>query len=213
MTRLLLLASTLLAGGVDLPKAVGGPIIARESEAFRAASKSLSADDEVKFWDLVDHHTDTWRRSKQLSDVQSIGAKLGASERVLLMTGKSNAYLLVAEASKAPGGLQLSYSASWEGRAESVTRSKDWWGLVSAAASAVESTRTGCTPRLGSKDNAVVYLEVSRPEGTFEVITYGLPPASPASATADVELSSCSRAVMSLQRLLEEPATSTLAGD
>ncbi len=210
MNPAIVMAVALLAGGVDLPTSGGKPVVARDSDAFRSASRSLSVDEAARFWNLIRHGTGGWLDSKQFSEVRSLATESASQDRVLLLTGRPNTYLLVAEASKGPAGVLLSYSATWEDSVKSIARSGEWWDQVAASVSVLESSRTDCTPRLGSKDNAVVYIQVSRPGRAFEVVTYGLPPASPAGASAGSDLGSCGRSLLNLKRLLEGPAISSL---
>jgi hypothetical protein len=69
----------LLLGGVDSRGTE--PIVTRDSDAFRLSSRSLSAEDRVRFWDLVRTDTAGWAASAQLMAVQGASSDraVGAS--------------------------------------------------------------------------------------------------------------------------------------
>lgn len=208
MITTFILTLGLLLGGVDSPEAE--PIVTQDSDAFRHSSSSLSVEEERRFWDLVRHGSAGWAASTQVSEVQHSVSGSNPAERVLLITGRPTASLLVAEGARGAAGPQLTYAASWDSGIKTASRTADWWASLSAKLSVLEANSAGCTPRLASKDNAVVFLRATRPTGSFEIITYGLPPRFPETASKGIEMSACAEALMGVLRLLEEPAIASL---
>ena len=183
------------------------PIVARDSLAFRNAAIGLTPSETEKFWSQIQRSTGRWGGADQLVALEGEAAGLGSNEAVLLMCGRPNAFLVVAKGVQAEGSGQLFCSTTLENGVARLRRDVEWARSVSVLAREVEATQQSCEPNLATRDSSVLYLKVSYPGREFEIITYGLPPRFPRSATADLELSPCLRSLMELVRLLEEPVT------
>lgn len=181
------------------------PIVARDSLAFQNASIGLTPNETEKFWSQIQRSTGKWGGADQLAKLEREVAEFGFNESVLLMYGRLNSFLVVAKGALAEGGGQLFYSTTLENGVGRLKQDAEWARSVSALAREVEATQQSCEPNLATRDSSVLYLKVSYPGRGFEVITYGLPPRFPRSATAGLELSPCLRSLMELVRLLEEP--------
>lgn len=183
------------------------PIVARDSLAFRNAVVGLTPNETEKFWSQIQRSTGKWGGADQLAKLEREVAEFGPNESVLLMYGRLNSFLVVAKGVLAEGAGQLFYSTTLEDGVTRLRQDAEWARSLRAYAREVEAARQSCEPNLATRDSSVLYLKVSYPGRGFEIITYGLPPRFPRSATADLELSPCLRSLMELVRLLEEPVT------